>query len=51
MGKHPDETEAGTFDISRELPVFMSVARDQNFTDGYAKYLADCNAYFVNQYA
>jgi DNA/RNA endonuclease YhcR with UshA esterase domain len=51
VGKHPDETEAGTYDISRDLPVFMSVASDQNMTDGYSKYLVACNNFFNNQYA
>lgn len=51
MGKHPNETEAETYDISRDLPVFMSVGSEQTLTDGYTKYLAECNVFFENQYA
>ena len=51
IGKHPDETQTETYDVSRDLPVFMSVSSDQNMTEGYAKYLVACNAFFESNYA
>ena len=51
MGKHPSDVEAGTYDIMRDAPVFMSVKSDPYLTDEYSNYLKKCNNYFRNDYS
>ena len=50
VGKHPNVTEATTYGISRDLPVFMSVGDDKDISDPYNRYLEACNAYFLSNY-
>ena len=50
VGKHPTQTEAATYDISRDLPAFISIKERQLLTDEYTKYLKNSNAYFNNMY-
>ena len=39
--------EADTYDISRDMPVFMTVGENGDTSEGYTKYLKKCNAYFT----
>ena len=50
VGKHPSQVEAETYEISRDLPVFMSVEDDQDISEDYTKYLRACNTYFSSNY-
>ena len=37
VGKHPNQVEASTYDISRDIPVFMSVEADPDVSEEYSK--------------
>ena len=50
MGKYPDDEEAEIYDISRDFPVFMSVADKRNNSEEYVKYLKKTNVYFEKNY-
>ena len=50
VGKHPSQVEAETYEISRDLPVFMSVENDVDISEEYTNYLRACNTYFTNDY-
>ena len=50
VGKHPNQVEASTYDISRDIPVFMSVEADPDVSEEYSKYLTACNTYFSLNY-
>ena len=51
VGKHPNTDEANTYDIVNNVPVFMSVRREPDLTDDYARYLKKCSNYFRNNYS
>ena len=50
MGKYPNEEEAAIYDISSELPVFMSVGDKRNISEEYVNYLRKTNEYFEKNY-
>ena len=50
VGKHPSKTEVDTYDISKDIPAFISVKNEQIITDQYTKYLSDINKYLSNGY-
>ena len=50
VGKYPSDDEANIYDISTELPVFMSVSEDKDTSEEYAQYLKKSNTYFTNKY-
>ena len=50
MGKNPSQEEADTYDISRDMPVFMTVGENSDTSEGYTKYLKKCNTYFTLGY-
>ena len=51
VGKHPSDTEAETYDIRKDVPVFLSVKDEPYVTDDYCNYLKRCNNYFRNDYS
>ena len=50
VGKYPDNVETDTYDISPDLPVFLSIATDQDISQPYTQYLQLTNGYFENGY-
>ena len=50
VGKNPSALEADTYEIRQDIPVFMSVAADQDTSEAFAKYLTKSNSYFMENY-
>ena len=43
IGKHPSDVEAATYEIDKNVPMFISIKEDQDVSEEYNKYLRDMN--------